>query len=63
MMETLLNVRSATTSELIARMNPEVLADLLGDAVTQSDIAALISVIAAEIDRRIPVPSDEDAKR
>jgi hypothetical protein len=51
-------LRLLSTSELIANMNPEVLAEQMPDDVTQETVAAVVRTIAAEIDRRIPIPKE-----
>jgi hypothetical protein len=53
-----LDVRRTSTSDLIANMNPEVLAGQLPDDVTMEGVAAVVRIIAAEIDRRIPIPKE-----
>lgn len=63
---TLAEIRKAKTSELIALMNPDTLARTIHQAMaeaeletlTEGGLGAVLDIVAAEIDRRIPVPSE-----
>lgn len=55
---TLDDIRKAKTSDLIAFLNPDVFNTALGDAeATPEQIKAFFEAVAAEIDRRLPVPA------
>jgi hypothetical protein len=52
------DIRKTKTSDLIAYLNPEIIIAGLGDIdLSGEQVDAFIRAIAAEIDRRIPVPT------
>jgi hypothetical protein len=55
---TLDDIRKTKTSDLLCLLNPDVMIAAIGDAeVNQEQLKVLYVAIAAEIDRRIPVPA------